>query len=144
MKKTKEEKIELLYASFDRDLTKKEQQELKEYLNDPGMKAEEEALRKTRDMLSKTSWHFREGFSVRVMERLAEEKENEGVVEMEVTYQYFSLFRRIAAAGVAAIAVLLLSIYLTSGSLNKETVLGMDNLSEDNLVSYLLYEDFSE
>jgi negative regulator of sigma E activity len=144
MKKTKEEKLELLYASFDRDLTPKEEQRLEEYLRDPAVKAEEEALRKTRDMLGKSSWHFGEGFSARVMERLAEEQQKEGVVEMEVTHQYFSLFRRIAAAGVAAIVVLLLSIYLTSGSLNKETVLGMDNLSEDNLVSYLLYEDFSE
>ncbi len=144
MKKTEEEKLELLYASFDRDLTPKEEQLLEEYLRDPAVKAEEEALRKTRDMLGKSSWHFGEGFSARVMERLAEEQQKEGVVEMEVTHQYFSLFRRIAAVGVAAIVVLLLSIYLTSGSLNKETVLGMDNLSEDNLVSYLLYEDFSE
>ncbi len=142
--KEQEMKRELLYASFDRDLSPEEKKLLEEYLKDPDLKAEEEQLREMRGMLRETSWHFDEGFTSRVMQRLREEKEQTKVVEMENTGQFFSLFRKIAVASIAVIAVLLISIYMTSGSLNKETVLGVDNYSEDNLVSYLLYEDFSE
>ncbi len=142
--KEQEMKRELLYASFDRDLSPEEKKLLEEYLKDPDLKAEEEQLREMRGLLRETSWHFDEGFSSRVMQRLREEKEQTKVVEMENTGQFFSLFRKIAVASIAVIAVLLISIYMTSGSLNKETVLGVDNYSEDNLVSYLLYEDFSE
>jgi len=142
--KEQEMKRELLYASFDRDLSPEEKKLLEEYLKDPDLKAEEEQLREMRGLLRETSWHFDEGFTSRVMQRLREEKEQTKVVEMENTGQFFSLFRKIAVASIAVIAVLLISIYMTSGSLNKETVLGVDNYSEDNLVSYLLYEDFSE
>ena len=142
--KEQEFKRELLYASFDRDLSSEEKNLLEEYLKDPALKAEEEELREIRSLLGKTSWHFDEGFSSRVMLRLGKEKEKRKVVEMEDTGQFFSLFRKITVASIAAIAILLISIYVTSGSLNKETVLGVDNFSEDNLVSYLLYEDFSE
>ena len=142
--KEQEMKRELLYASFDRDLSTEEKRLLEEYLKDPDLKAEEEQLREMRGLLRETSWHFDEGFTSRVMQRLREEKEQTKVVEMENTGQFFSLFRKIAVASIAVIAVLLISIYMTSGSLNKETVLGVDNYSEDNLVSYLLYEDFSE
>ena len=66
------------------------------------------------------------------------------VIEMDVSSQMINLFRKIAMAGVAAIVILLLSIYLTSGTLNKNSVLGVDSFSDDNLVSYLLYEDIGE
>jgi hypothetical protein len=144
MEQNDEKKRDLLYASFDRELTEEEQERLEKYLRDPDLKAEEEALRKTRALLGKTSWNFSEGFASRVMQRLEEEQQEQKVVEMEVGNQFLSLFRKIAVASVAAIVVLLLTIYMTSGSISKETVLGMDNLSEDNLVSYLLYEDLSE
>jgi len=138
-----EKKRELLYASFDRELSPDEKNRLDEYLTDPGLKEEKEELEEMRHLLGKTSWHFDAGFSSRVMERIQEEKEETRVVEMESTGQFFSFFRKIAVASVAAIVILLISIYLTSGTINKETVLGMDNFTEDNLVSYLL-EDFTE
>jgi hypothetical protein len=139
-----ERKQELLYASFDRELTAAEQKELQEGLRDPVLKAEEEELKKMRALLGNTSWDFGEGFAERVMERLAREKEGGKVVAMEASGQFLSLFRKIAAASIAAIIILLFTIYMTSGSLSKETVLGVDNFSEENLISYLLYEDFSQ
>jgi len=135
---------ELLYASFDRELTAAEQKELQEGLRDPALKAEEEELKKMRALLGSTSWEFGEGFTERVMRRLARDNEGGKVVAMEASGQFFSLFRKIAAASIAAIIILLFSIYMTSGSLSKETVLGVDSFSEENLISYLLYEDFSQ
>jgi anti-sigma factor RsiW len=135
---------ELLYASFDRELTAAEQKELQEGLRDPALKAEEEELKKMRALLGSTSWEFGEGFTERVMGRLARDNEGGKVVAMEASGQFFSLFRKIAAASIAAIIILLFSIYMTSGSLSKETVLGVDSFSEENLISYLLYEDFSQ
>ena len=139
-----ERKRELLYASFDRELTAAEQKELQEGLRDPALKAEEEELKKMRALLGSTSWEFGEGFTERVMGRLARDNEGGKVVAMEASGQFFSLFRKIAAASIAAIIILLFSIYMTSGSLSKETVLGVDSFSEENLISYLLYEDFSQ
>ena len=135
---------ELLYASFDRELTAAERKTLEEGLRDPALKAEEEELKKMRALLGSTSWAFGDGFTERVMGRLVREKEEGKVVAMETGGQFFSLFRKIAAASIAAILILLFSIYMTSGSLSKETVLGVDSFSEENLISYLLYEDFTE
>ena len=142
--KEQDMKRELLYASFDRELSEDEKKLLEEYLKDPALKAEAEELREMRDLLGETSWYFDEGFSSRVMHRIHEEKEQAKVVEMENTGQFFHLFRKIAVASIAAIVILLISLFMTNGSLDKETVLGVDNYSEDNLVSYLLFEDFPE
>ena len=139
-----EKKQDLLYASFDRELSPDEQKRLeKDLAADPGLQAEKEELEKMRRILGETSWHFDKGFSSRVMQRIHEEKGENKVVEMENTGQFFSIFRKIAVASVAAMIILLISIYLSSGSISKESVLGVDSFSEENLVSYLL-EDFTE
>jgi hypothetical protein len=47
-------------------------------------------------------------------------------------------FRRVALTGVAAILVLTLSILLNQGSLSYDTLLGIDNMVDDSLVSLLI------
>ncbi len=139
-KEEREKMMDLLYASFDRKLKKAEQEQLKQALSDPEMEAEAVEIRNMREMLGKTSWDYGDDFAGKVLQRLAKEK----VVEMEPVRQYFTVFRRMALAGVAALMILLISIYFTSGTLDKETLFGVESFSEDNLVSYLLYEDFNE
>ncbi len=132
-----------LYASFDRELTSGQKAELEKALaEDPDLRKEKQDLQEVRSLLKTTSFRFQKGFAGRVMKRIKEE--GGGVVEMDVSSQMINLFRKIAMAGVAAIVILLLSIYLTSGTLNKNSVLGVDSFSDDNLVSYLLYEDIGE
>ncbi len=137
------EKYELLIASLDRKLTPGEHATLEKALaEDPRLRKEKQELEKTRELLGNTSFRFREGFAGRVMAKIKEERGR--VVALDTTSQMLGLFRKIALAGVAAIAILLLSIYLTSGTLDKNSVLGVDTFSDDNLVSYLLYEDIGE
>ena len=139
----KNRKYELLYASFDRVLSPEEKYFLEEALKeDPMLRKEKEEITEIRTNLKAASFRFKPGFSNRVLEKIREEGNR--VIEMDVPSQLFSLFRKVAITGVAAIIILLLSIYLTSGSLNKSSVLGVDSFSDDNLVSYLLYEDFGE
>ncbi|MCD6202340.1 MAG: hypothetical protein J7K46_11095 [Bacteroidales bacterium] len=134
---------EWLYTSFDRELTSGQKAELEKALaGDPELRKEKQDLLEIRNLLKKTSFRFHEGFAGRVMHRIKEEGGH--VIEMDVSSQMINLFRKIAMAGVAAIVILLLSIYLTSGTLNKNSVLGVDSFSDDNLVSYLLYEDIGE
>ncbi|HHJ10587.1 MAG TPA: hypothetical protein ENK25_06815 [Bacteroidetes bacterium] len=134
---------EWLYASFDRELTSGQKAKLEKALaGDPELRKEKQDIQEIRSLLKNTSFRFHEGFAGRVMNRIKEEGGH--VIEMDVSSQMINLFRKIAMAGVAAIVILLLSIYLTSGTLNKNSVLGVDSFSDDNLVSYLLYEDVGE
>ncbi len=139
----KEKIRNLLYASFDRELDEDERRILEKALQDPELRAEADELKNMRRLLADTSWEFGEDFTARVTQRIAQEEKGK-VVEMEPERQFLSVFRKMAIAGVAAVFLLLLSIYFTSGSLSKETIFGTENFSEDELVSYLLYEDFNE
>jgi hypothetical protein len=51
-------------------------------------------------------------------------------------------FKKIWITGVAAIVLLLLSVYLTEGSFDVFT--GNDLTSDENLISYIIYEDFNK
>ena len=47
-------------------------------------------------------------------------------------------FRRVALTGVAVILMLTLSLLLNQGSLSYDTLLGIDNMVDDSLVSLLI------
>lgn len=135
-------KYDLLYASFDRKLTVGERALLNDRLAaDPILRKEKLEIEKIRNRMKGTSFHFKAGFAERVLSKI---KDTVPVIEMDFSIQLVSLFKKIALTGVAAIIILLITIYLTAGSLNKETVVGVDTSSDDNLVSYLLYEDMAE
>ncbi len=137
-----ERKYDLLYASFDRKLTAGERTLLKELLiADPDLRNEKQEIEEIRNRMKGTSFHFKKGFAERV---LAKVKDAVPVIEVDFSSQLIALFKKLALTGVAAIIILLIAIYLTAGSLNKETVVGVDTSSDDNLVSYLLYEDMAE
>ena len=72
------------------------------------------------DILGSHKPEFNTGFTNRVMERIAG-------LETDV----LSIFKWIAFSGVAAIIVLLLTIYLTEGSFNTDAIFGIYNYSEE-------------
>jgi len=82
------------------------------------------------------SYDFREDFTNKVLNRIYETKVN---VAREVDFMK-SLnfaFYRIALTGVAAIVVLLISIFLMEGSLSFNSFLGLSDSYDETLVSLL-------
>ncbi len=74
------------------------------------------------------------------MDRLNQSKRANGV-EFNFIRDLNRVFTRVAITGVAAILFLLLSIFLTSGSVSLDSLSGLDAYTEDNVISYLLYEE---
>ena len=73
------------------------------------------------------------------MQTVSDEKRGK-VISVDFTRSFTSMFNRIAVAGVAVIALLVISLYISHGSLNVNTITGVEPVSQDNLVSVLLYE----
>lgn len=71
---------------------------------------------------------FKDGFSDRVIDSIEELGDHQKYSLSEFT----NLFRWIALSGVAAIIVLLISIYTIDGSINLDAVFGIFNFSPDN------------
>ncbi len=118
---------DLLIRSFDEELTAEEQQRLNSALAaDANLVREKQELEKMRQVLSGYSPRFSQGFSERTLE-------NAFADTAESNNLYF-LFKRFALSGVAAIVILLISVYLTDGSFSLNSLLGLSDLTTDNLL----------
>lgn len=72
------------------------------------------------ETLANLNFGFREGFSGRVMQKL----ENRQI-------DLFSSFKKVALTSVAAVAILIVSVYFTDGSLNLDALFGLHNYSAE-------------
>ena len=82
------------------------------------------------------SYDFSEGFSGKVIERIFAP----GVAanrELEFVRNMSSAFYRIALTGVAAIVLLLISIYLMEGSISLNSFLGLGDISDESIICLL-------
>jgi hypothetical protein len=82
------------------------------------------------------NYSFRPGFTDRVLDRLF----TAGVVvnrEIEFVRSWNLAFYRIALTGVAAIVVLIVSIYLMEGSFSVDSLLGLSNNYDESIVCLL-------
>jgi len=132
--------------SFDQDLSPGEQKVLEKVINRfPELKQERERLQQMRSRLAARKFAFKPGFKSRVMDRIAEEREPL-ILNPVFNNSLSSALLRVAMTAVAAIIILLLSIYLSEGTIDVNSLTGADSFSnsDDNLVSYMLYEDFSK
>ncbi len=119
---------DLLIRSLDDEaLTQEEQQLLNNALaTNENLVLEKQNLEKMRQVLSGYSPRFSQGFSGRILENVfADSAESNNL--------YF-LFKRFALSGVAAIIILLVSVYLTDGSFSLNALLGLSDLTTDNLL----------
>ena len=121
-----EEKInDLLFQSFDRELTTEEQVELDGALiNSQELREQKEQLASMRNLISKTKISFNQNFTAEIMDKISESNFNSNVI---------SLFKKIAYAGAASIVVLLGSHVWSGGSLSLESFLGIESISADVL-----------
>ena len=94
----------------------------------------EDTMRKLEE--AGVSYSFSEGFRDKVLDRIftaavTVNRENEFVRSMN------SIFYRIALTGVAAIAILLISIFLMEGSLSLNSFLGLGDTYDESIVCLL-------
>lgn len=137
-----ERMLDLLYRSFDDELTEAERQELNSALSaSPDLQEEKKQLLELRGMVGESSVSaFKPFFSARVMQRV---KELQGGPE-EFLHALTWSFKRLAVAGAMA-AVLLIAVNVASdGRLSLDSLLAMpqleitdtwqlDDLTEENL-----------
>ncbi len=135
-----QEMFDLLIRSMNDQLTADEDKQLQQAFKESSELREEKIkLNKVGKLLSSRNYSFSDGFRNRVMQAVSDEKKGK-VISIDFTRTFTSMFNRIAVAGVAAIVLLVISLYISHGSLNVNTFTGVDPISQDNLVSVLLYE----
>ncbi len=119
---------ELLIKSYEEEaLSAEEQRQLDEALvTNQELQQEKRELEALHKMLSDYTPAFKPGFAGRVLETASN-------VSAQADNLYF-LFKRFAITGVAAIIALLISVYLTDGSFSFDSLLGLSDLSRDNLL----------
>ena len=82
------------------------------------------------------SYSFGDGFKDKVLERLF----SPGIVinkEVEFQRTWNMAFYRIALTGVAAIVILLISIYISEGSFSLNSLLGLTSGNEESIIGLL-------
>jgi len=131
----------LLFRSFDDDLSASEKKKFeKELAASESLQQEYEALQDMRVILARQKYAFRVGFKNRVLARIADEKKPL-FQKPEFNSSLYSMFKRVAITGVAAIVIILLSLYLSGETISLDTVTGKSIHSDEDLVSILLYDD---
>lgn len=138
------ELYELLLRSFDEELNLSDTEKLELGLSGSAeLREEKRKLLEMRRIVSSKQYSFSSGFQEKLMNKVYEEKEPL-ILRPEFNRSLFTVFKRVALTGVAAIIILFLSIYLTDDSFTFNSLTGGEPYSDDNLVSYLLYEDLNQ
>ncbi len=133
--------LDLLMRSLDGDLDDKDQTILEKALSESeALRKEKDKLIRLRELVGSGDYQFKHGFTDRVMNRLAKPK-NGRLIEFNFARDLNRVFMRVAITGIAAIILLLLSIYLTTGSVSIDSLSGAESYSEANVISYLLTEE---
>jgi len=119
---------ELLIRSFDETLLPGEAEKLeKALLHSEELRREKKELEDMRRLLSEFSPSFDSGFSQSVLEKTA-------YIDEATDTGLYPLFKRFALGAVAAIVLLLVSVYFTDGTISTDAVLGLTDLTSDNLL----------
>jgi hypothetical protein len=82
------------------------------------------------------TYRFREGFSDRVLDKIFSAGDTV-MREIEFVRSLNSVFYRIALTGVAAIVLLMISIFIVQGSLSMDSFLGLGTANDESIL-YLL------
>ncbi|MDX9928316.1 MAG: hypothetical protein RBS37_00510 [Bacteroidales bacterium] len=81
-------------------------------------------------------YNFGQGFTGRVMDRISD-----GLTlaarQVDFVSSLNSIFYRVAFAGVAAIIIMLISIFISEGSLTLNAIVGISDTIDENLISLI-------
>ena len=115
----------LLLRSYDDDLSLVEKEVLEKGLaKSQELRDEQTAIESMRKMFGNVSPEFDAGFSERVMQKVEIDKSKS-------SFPVYSIFKRVALSGAAAIIALLISIYYTDGSLSLDALYGLYEYAPD-------------
>jgi len=119
----------LLIKSYEEGgVTPGERQLLDEALaSNEELRQEQKELEALHEMLADYTPVFKPGFAGRVLETVSR-------ASASPDDNLYFLFKRFALTGVAAIIALLISVYLTDGNFSFNALLGLSDLSKDNLL----------
>ena len=124
---------QLLAEAFHRELSPEENALLESSLkNDSVLREEKKSLEKTGEILADYSPSFQRGFSERVLTNIFGEEKTEQIIDL------YPMFKKILFGGIAAALALLLSVYITDGSLNTDALFGLSDLNSDELLMALM------
>jgi hypothetical protein len=127
-----EKYLDLLKASFDRDLTPREAELLNNaLLKDKELQADAAELRKIRELMAQQRQKFSPGFTQRVLQRL-----NSGI-DRSIN----DAFLRIAIPGLAAAIVLLLISLLSGHPASIDTLMGIDLFKPEYLTDFIFFNN---
>ena len=123
---------EFLLRSFDEDLSEKEKKELAQALeNSAELQAEKAQWQRIRLLISDLRVESSPDFTNQLMGRLRKgEKEN-------MSPMVISIFPKVAAACLLVFFISLLSIYLSTGSLSVDSIIGVQDLTPEDASIYL-------
>lgn len=113
---------QLLLRSYDMPLNEKEKRQLKNGLaQSEALRKEKENLDNVRTKIAAFEADFSAGFTERLILRIAGES----------GFAFLAVFRAVALSGVAAIILVLLTVYFMDGSLNLDCLLGINGYAPD-------------
>ena len=136
-----QELLDLLIRSLDTDLNERDRKTVEDALSESEeLRNEKEKLIRLRELVGSRDFQFNHGFKERVMDNLSSNRNGLGI-DFTFVRDLNRIFTRVAITGIAAIVLLLLSIFLTTGSVSFDSLSGAESYSEDNVISYLLYEE---
>ena len=116
----------LLIQSFDEPLLPEEEKQLQNALSrSETLRKEKKELEEIRNMMSDYSPAFSNDFSSTVLNKIETVADNDNL---------YHLFKRFALGGIAAIIFLLISVYFTDGNISADSLLGLSDLSTDNIL----------
>lgn len=129
---------DLLYRSFDDELSKDEQNLLDTALKDsPELSWEKQRILHTRKLLAdQHGQKFSPQFADNVMRRIRTAKDvSRGQIDEFFTALVLS-FRRIAIAGTAGAALILAANFITGGDISLDTALALEQITIEDALSF--------
>lgn len=91
---------------------------------------------KVEDLQDQLNYDFSNGFTGRVLNSIFSARQAE-TREIEFSLSLNAVFSRIAITGVAAIVLLLISIFLMQGSLSFDSILGLSDSQTESILCLL-------
>ena len=115
----------LLLRSYDDELNPSEKEVLEKGIAESQeLRDEQAAIETMRKTLGNFSPEFEAGFSDRVIQKLE-------ITKFKTSLPIYSVFKRVALSGAAAIIAMLISIYYTDGSLSLDALYGLYEYAPD-------------
>ncbi len=134
----KKEWMDLLVKSFDEQLTTQESTILAEALAQSAeLRAEKVALLKMRDLFANFSVEGDEQFVNNVMEAITSV---EIIAKRKIIHYLSQIYPKAIAACLFILMSFITYIYLSTGNLDTETLIGINELSPDEAYSFLMEE----